>query len=248
MKKVTAFVWMFSFAWGFIGIFNWSLESVESIFSIKVVDLQSQCVNKNYNYYATSFVIYLLALVIMSCTYCSILSVALSQIKAIEATQVTVTMLNTTEYNSKYGAKQKKKRTIHRELKATKSIAIVYLTFVACWLPSAFINIIILFDENYFFQMQINNRKLFLFLYYFFVELLPIFNTMVNPVIYSFSNREFQHAFKRVQYKLVGHSLRSAMDPHEDNISDHHLSLTSPPSSRISGFRKKDSAPTYHLD
>lgn len=239
---------MFSFAWGFIGIFNWSLESVESIFSIKVVDLQSQCVNKNYNYYATSFVIYLLALVIMSCTYCSILSVALSQIKAIEGTQVTVTLLNTTEYNSKYGAKQKKKRTIHRELKATKSIAIVYLTFVACWLPSAFINIIILFDENYFFQMQINNRKLFLFLYYFFVELLPIFNTMVNPVIYSFSNKEFQHAFKRVQYKLVGHSLRSAMDPHEDNISGHNLSLTSPPSSRISGLRKKDSAPTYHPD
>ena len=246
MKKVTVLVWIFSFAWGFIGIFNWSPKSSESIFSIKVVDLQSQCVNKNYNYYATSFVIYLLALVIMTCTYCSILSVALSQIKAIEATRVTVTLLNTAEDNGNNGVKQKKKRTIHRELKATKSIAIVYLTFVACWLPSAFINIIILFDENYFFQMQVNNRKLFLFLYYFFVELLPIFNTMVNPVIYSFSNKEFQHAFKRVQYKILGHPFRSAMDPYEDNILDHHLSMTSSPSSRIFGFRKKDSAPKYH--
>ena len=44
---------------------------------------------------------------------------------------------------------------------------------------------------------------LFLTIYYLFVEVVPVVNTMVNPLIYSFSNREFRGEVARLWERLL---------------------------------------------
>ena len=44
---------------------------------------------------------------------------------------------------------------------------------------------------------------LFLTIYYMFVEVVPVVNTMVNPLIYSFSNREFRGEVARLWERLL---------------------------------------------
>ena len=45
---------------------------------------------------------------------------------------------------------------------------------------------------------------MFVSIYYVFVEVLPLVNTMVNPIIYSFSNKQFRSAVVSVWRKLLG--------------------------------------------
>ena len=46
--------------------------------------------------------------------------------------------------------------------------------------------------------------NLFLTLYYLFVEILPVINTMVNPLIYSFSNGEFRGEVCTIWTRFLG--------------------------------------------
>lgn len=189
-------VWIFSVFWAFIGVFPWQGNG-------SGVKVKYNCSNENYFYYAVSFVIYLFIFVVITGTYCTILSVALGQIKAIEKNEKITSRLLVVNDEDKEKFK-KKRKSIKRELKATKSVAIVYLAFTICWMPSAVINIILLFNNDYFLPMQQTNKSMFLFIYYFCVDVLPIFNTMVNPIIYSFANKQFRKAFKKVISKLTG--------------------------------------------
>ena len=153
----------------------------------------------------------------MTVTYLSILQIALEQIQAIEATKVVLqpqqeqfSELPSTGSKRNFseiidtGDKCRnttKNRKRRKELRATKSVAIVYFAFLICWFPNMVINVIIMFHNDYF---QQKNRTLVLVLFYTFTRILPMVNTMLNPLIYSFSNRQFQKAFKLVLNKMRG--------------------------------------------
>lgn len=226
-KKAIVLVWIVSGVWSVVGIFNW--RSNGDTFG---VDVNKICYNSNKDYYAaSSFGIYLSVLIVMTGTYITILHVACSHIQAIEASQVTLRRSdysrptvstraslippgnNNTENNSVEAACKKRKRTLYKELKATKSVAIVYLAYVVCWLPCYIINIIIYIDIGYFPKLKNKDPTLFLFLYYAFIEVLPSVNTMVNPFIYSFSNNKFRTEVKLLLVKVF----RLKLDVHDRN-------------------------------
>lgn len=213
-KKLIAGVWIFSAIWSISGLFTWRQDETSNTFLS--VHLSAYCLNKNYYFYATSFIgIYLLSLIIMTVTYLIILHVALVQIREIEATHVdlqrnehTIPSPELTQHlnvpnteNARYKKSQKRKR--RRELKATKSVAIVYFAFLVCWLPSCVVNVIIMFNTSYFPKLRQKHETLFLFIYYCFIQILPIVNTMVNPIIYSFANQQFRHGFRSVYNKIM---------------------------------------------
>ncbi|XP_066933524.1 adenosine receptor A2b-like [Clytia hemisphaerica] len=233
-KRMIAGVWSFAMLWSFLGIFRW--DNNGSMISITTKPV---CANVNYNFYAaSSFGIYITVLIIITSSYITILMVALKQIKAIEATSVTVVLLNpnnngspgTTDKN-----KKRRRRRLNRELRATKSVAIVFLAYVICWLPLYVINVIIQIDSNYFLKLD---KGVFLFIYYAFVEILPAVNTMINPFIYSFSNKQFRDAFKRIISKTLG--LRLNLMGQDDFCSLDMSSLPNSPSvSRMGSSMKK---------
>ena len=95
------------------------------------------------------------------------------------------------------------KWSLSKELQATKSVAIVYLAFCVCWLPSCIITTIIHADKTYFRHLQQENPTMFLPIYYVFIDILPLVNTMVNPIIYSFSNKQFRSGVVCLWRKIV---------------------------------------------
>ena len=147
---------------------------------------------------------------VMTCVYIKILHVAITQIRKIKhqggvqgnvKPSAKVRLFNA---NSSKNVVPKKshKWNLHKELQATKSVAIVYLAFCVCWLPSCVITTIVHADQSYFPRLRQENMTLFLMVYYAFVEVLPLVSTMVNPIIYSFSNKQFRKGVSSVKRKL----------------------------------------------
>lgn len=183
-----------------------------SIYSIRV---ERFCQNKNtYFFLASFYIIYIPVLLVMTCAYVKILHVALTQIRKIERNGTSTPKHNgMMTYNSGSDAaffKQPKrsKWSLRKELRATKSVAIVYLAFCICWLPSCVISTIIYSDNEYFPQLKKNNETLFVAIFITFIEILPVFNTMVNPIIYSFSNTQFRNGVMYVWRKVIGKTPR----------------------------------------
>ena len=182
------------------------------------------CVNYNRSFFVVSFLgIYIVPLAIMTITYCIILQIALTQIRAIERTQLSIGSMQSnksfdsvTTIGTNDGICKMKKKCKQKELHATKSVAIVYTAFLVCWFPVCVVNIILMFDVGYFPRLLKTNKSLFLFIWYFLVQILPAVNTMINPLIYSFSNRQFRIGFKSVYTRIVGESWKTERpDGHE---------------------------------
>ena len=131
-----------------------------------------------------------------------ILKVALTQIRAIETTQVDLSR-NNPDADPTMIRRERIKRMRKKELKATKSVAIVYMFFIVCWLPLFIVVSILEFDNTFFPRMRKSNPSLFLFVWYGVVQILPMISTMVNPIIYSFSNNQFKNAFKAVFNRIM---------------------------------------------
>lgn len=199
-KKVLAFLWFFAAMMSWIGIFDWT--GTGSVYITRL------CGNMNRTFYLAVFLgVYVTSLIIITIVYFEILHIALSHIKSIEKTS----SMHKWENNNKTGKQQGKKKNLsrkrRREWKTTKSLAIVYGTFVICWLPSCIIVTINNIDTNFFYNFKVKNYNAFMFTFYAFIEVLPVLNTALNPFIYSFSNKQFRSAFKRVLYKLCRQQL-----------------------------------------
>jgi len=171
-------IWLFSSLWGICGMFPWN--SPQSI----VID-KGWCTTLNRIFIGISFWgIFMPVLLIITCFYVKILKTALTQIRKIETT--------TCHSEGKSPGRRRRGSQLIKELKTTKSIAIVYVFFSMCWLPGALVVIIKLFDPTYFDMMSLRSRKII----WYIKDILPALSMSINPIIYSFSNSQFREAVK----------------------------------------------------
>ena len=85
---------------------------------------------------------------------------------------------------------------LHKEIKATKTIVCVFMAFCLCWLPAAIFTTIHFVDEEFFKKLNESEPMTTAVLYFAFVDIFPAINTMVNPLIYSFSNSYFRSSLR----------------------------------------------------
>ena len=211
-KCLIAFIWSFSGIWSILGIYDWNykLQSTstqisqfrkkdESVYSIKVGRM---CTNKNTCYFVISFyAIYVPILITMAGIHVSVLCTTFTHIRHIKQHS----RVRSEDISNKEAVKRIcSYRFFRKELRASKSVAIVYLAFCVCWLPTCVITTIIHVDKNYFAQLQRENMVLFMTLYYLFIEVLPLLNTMLNPIIYSSSNKQFRDVLVSLWRKFLG--------------------------------------------
>ena len=91
--------------------------------------------------------------------------------------------------------------TLHvEETKITKTLFIVVLGFVLCWVPATVIQFIDIFVYSRFYQFRMPK-------FLFVVQTICVFaSSAINPVIYGFSNKRFRKQY----FELLGHLCPSA--------------------------------------
>lgn len=179
-----AVVWCYACTWGFLSLINWTTWDNSLNWIIKSPGTgETNCGKDDKVYYTSVFVCaFVLPLLIIIITYISIFKVALQQSKNMEAHDP---------------SKRGHKRGV-RELKATKTIAIVIGAFVVCWFPFFIIVLISLWCGPKCFSSFVKYPAFSLAIRIPFVYVLPVFNSTMNPIIYGLYNKEFKEAFRKL--------------------------------------------------
>ena len=231
-KRIIAVVWTFAVSWSLLGLIRWGPSSPSKpVF----VDM---CAQDNVNYHLASFCFYAVVLIIMLVQYVDIMQAVLRQIRAIEQNTPKLqpspdiyrsrlqispqpspdghrrdTMWTHTQQvyaaTARMGVKKIRlpplRNRLGKEIKATKTIVLVFFAFCLCWLPGLIFTIIVFIDKGFFQNLNATTTAI---LYFTFIDIFPVINTTVNPIIYSFSNTHFRNCLQDVWKKLTNKAPR----------------------------------------
>lgn len=94
------------------------------------------------------------------------------------------------------------KLSLVKQLKATKTLAVVVGVFTVCWLPFFIIFVTFQYCRECFRPPYLNKKDVNV-LTMIFVKILPVVNSAANPIIYTCFNTEFRRAFKKILSKVM---------------------------------------------
>lgn len=201
VTKTTAFimlavVWGYSALWGLLVLPNWKSPGSPHI-TISRGSQPNACFKNDPIYYTCAAVsAFFLPLIVIITAYSIIFKVAVTQAKAVAALDPT--------------KNRRKKTTFFREVKATKTIALVIGAFVICWLPLFIILLVSLWDEENSQKFQKNKPEAHQAITYIFISILPPLNSCANPIIYAVFNSNFRSAF--LKFLHIPHRVRREFD------------------------------------
>ncbi|XP_022085743.1 adenosine receptor A1-like [Acanthaster planci] len=174
---VILFTWLLAFVIGMIPVFGWNLGQPEredyKCVFTEVIDIR-------YMVYFNFLGCVLPPLLIMLFVYVRIFRVVRKQLAAISRTMVA----SNDEMNRQLSALAVK------EGRAAKLLAIVIILFAVSWLPLHIINTISLYTKVEYTILLI-------------AIILSHSNSAMNPIVYTFSNREFRRTFYRLIFKVI---------------------------------------------
>ena len=211
--SLIAFVWVYAMLWGTLSLIDWTAgpKNNPHISVKKSLSHERTCGKNDKIYYTVAMAVaFFLPLLIVIVTYSCVFRVAFIQAKAVASLDPT-----------------KGKRHILRELKATKTIAVVIGVFIVCWLPFFILIVMSLWCAPCF-DPFITNRALSYAIRITFIFVLPVMNSSLNPLIYTLFNKEFRSAFSRMLCRKRDASRSDAMD---------EVSVTEAASTRMSATR-----------
>lgn len=93
------------------------------------------------------------------------------------------------ERKNERNAEAKRKMALARERKTVKTLGIIMGTFILCWLPFFIVALVLPFCESSC-HMPTLLRDI--------INWLGYSNSLLNPVIYAYFNKDFQNAFKKI--------------------------------------------------
>lgn len=93
------------------------------------------------------------------------------------------------ENKNERNAEAKRKMALARERKTVKTLGIIMGTFILCWLPFFIVALVLPFCENSCHMPSLLGA---------IINWLGYSNSLLNPVIYAYFNKDFQNAFKKI--------------------------------------------------
>ena len=226
-KFIIFFIWVYGSIWGLLSNLKWD-NFRENSMHIK----GHQCLqNNNYIYTIVVYVfIFYIPVLIMGMVYYRILMITRYHARSISSTMYGESINNNDSRRCSYVSSQEPgspqsidscsidakkyisdKRHVRSSSKATqmiyyrkmvfkasKTVAVVYGTFFLCWFPVSALSLAISFCQNCFRGLNLT------WFYIIFVEVLPMFNSVLNPFIYALMNKQYRMAFKAIFKKIFG--------------------------------------------
>lgn len=155
------------------------------------LDNNGYCSNDNKVFYTVANIVaFLFPLVVLVTSYTMILRTAWIQFKKVKLITVST---NSSE-------DRRKQKSVSRDFKATKTLAVVLGTFTVCWAPFFIMFTVSQYDLNY--MGHIPNEEVAKGIFYLFILVLPNLNSTCNPVIYAYFNVEYRRAFKKIMWSI----------------------------------------------
>lgn len=221
-----AFVWGYSGLLASLSFMNWSADAFTSAIG--------EC-KKNDRYYYTFAITagFFLPLIILVINYSMVFKVAFTQAKKLqqlksassmepaEISDVDISSDPRPSVISIGRVERKRRKSIVRELKATKTLAIVIGTFIVCWLPFFIIMFVVQFCDRCLVKIHPTATQ---FVAIVFVYVLPLLNSAVNPIIYSSFNSDFRSAFKDIFLRVCTIRGRDSFT-HRSSSGDEDVSI-----------------------
>ena len=205
----------------------WSYALVISGMSFKqwdknaIIMINPACSKVDKYYYTFAIILaFFLPLVILVVAYSMVFKVALSQARKLQLLNVGHAKGAITELGESNDFSQprpsvvsigkierRRRKSIVRELKATKTLAIVVGTFIFCWLPFFICMFVVQFCPMCFQRLPPTGQEA---IGITFAYVLPLLNSAVNPIIYSSFNSDFRYAFREIVFKILAVFSRSS--------------------------------------
>ncbi|XP_020631296.1 tyramine/octopamine receptor-like [Orbicella faveolata] len=195
-----AFVWGYSGLLASLSFMNWSADASTSA--------SGECKKTDRYYYTFAITAgFFLPLIILVINYSMVFKVAFTQAKKLQQLKSASSMEPAETSDADFSpdprpsvisigrVERKRRKSIVRELKATKTLAIVIGTFIVCWLPFFIIMFVVQFCDLCLHKIHPTATQ---FVAIVFVYVLPLLNSAVNPIIYSSFNSDFRSAFKDI--------------------------------------------------
>lgn len=149
-------------------------------------DVQGLCSNDNKVFYTVANIVaFLSPLVVLIVSYSLIFRTALKHFNKMKDMIV----------GSSSKDDRRKQRSIVRDFKATKTLAVVLGTFTVCWAPFFIMFTISIYNPDFLDHFPPKVQQGIYFLFFF---ILPNLNSTCNPVIYAYFNIEYRRAFKKI--------------------------------------------------
>ncbi|XP_062621521.1 adenosine receptor A2b-like [Saccostrea cucullata] len=182
--------WVLALIIGLVPVFGWNLGPMKDnkCAFVAVIDF-------NYMVYFNFFGFVLTPLIIMFVIYTYIFYIVRQQMAKISALEV-MQKPDTRKLKSRF----------KREVKAAKSLAVVFGVFALCWIPIHILNSISHLCKTCSYPINLLLAAI----------LLSHINSIVNPFLYAIGNSQFQVAFKRM---FCGYSSAGFLDDEFTTVS-----------------------------
>ncbi|KAM9793670.1 adenosine A2a receptor b [Syngnathus typhle] len=193
-KGIIALCWLLSVAIGLTPMLGWnkgwnSTTMTSSSCPVGLTEcLFEGVVTLDYMIYFNFFGCVLLPLVVMLVVYAHIFMAARRQLRLMGLKKVSPAPSHAAKASSSF------RSTLHKEVHAAKSLAIIVGLFAFCWLPLHIINCFnYLCDSCQRPHIWVMNIAI----------ILSHANSVVNPFIYAYRIREFRQTFRRILHQHV---------------------------------------------
>lgn len=195
-----ALLWIYSIVWTLLGLFIWD-EKLSFAYDITIRGIERYCFSINRAYHTTAMIlIYILPITLTTCLYMVVLYIASKQALAISKYNVTKRRL--------------KARQLRIETKAAKTVAIVFLAYIVCWLPHFVIVFLTYWKYDTLQNFHDTNATLYDVVTTIISNILPTLNSCINPFIYFVFSAQFRVAYKDFQRKVLNIKHDLIGEPH----------------------------------
>lgn len=174
---VICVVWLLATVWATLGMFPYAGGRGVHIDPIK------QCVNDNMIYYtATAAFSFFFPTLVTLAMYVAVLCIAHKRRRILQ-----------NGYMGHINKFRSRRATFYEDLKNIRMLAVVMGTFIVCW--GSFFTFMVLFYHYPWFHIR-NELVVVIIL------MLPWFNSICNPIIYTCFDRKYREAFKRLYKRM----------------------------------------------